>query len=86
MDGTIWGVLVLILVLLLIMLIASWRSTDEIDERDVGANDLSPTFAHAAADEPQRPVQPPEPGQCPDCGTENDPFYTYCRECVTQLP
>ncbi len=24
-------------------------------------------------------------GQCPACGTNNDPFYRYCRECVTLL-
>ncbi|MDQ2052795.1 hypothetical protein RBH26_20350 [Natronolimnohabitans sp. A-GB9] len=26
-----------------------------------------------------------EPGECPTCGTVNDPFYSYCRECVTPL-
>lgn len=25
------------------------------------------------------------PGQCPACGTENDPFYTFCSNCVTPL-
>ncbi|WP_221621678.1 DUF7577 domain-containing protein [Halocatena pleomorpha] len=23
---------------------------------------------------------------CPHCGTENDPIYTYCRNCVRRLP
>lgn len=23
---------------------------------------------------------------CPECGTENDPDYTYCRDCSAQLP
>lgn len=23
---------------------------------------------------------------CPDCGTENDPGYRYCRACVAELP
>lgn len=23
---------------------------------------------------------------CPQCGTENDPLYTYCRNCVHRLP
>ncbi len=22
---------------------------------------------------------------CPDCGTPNDPAYSYCRECVSAL-
>ncbi|NKE37799.1 hypothetical protein GWG54_18730 [Natronococcus sp. JC468] len=28
---------------------------------------------------------PPAPGVCPSCETENDPFYTYCRNCVERL-
>ncbi|WP_281246986.1 DUF7577 domain-containing protein [Natrinema salaciae] len=23
---------------------------------------------------------------CPVCRTENDRFYTYCRECLEELP
>ena len=23
---------------------------------------------------------------CPRCGTENDPDFTYCRNCITKLP
>lgn len=23
---------------------------------------------------------------CPECGTENDPEFTYCRDCVAELP
>lgn len=23
---------------------------------------------------------------CPVCGTENDSYYTFCRNCVTELP
>ena len=22
---------------------------------------------------------------CPDCGTENDPAYTFCRRCIADL-
>jgi hypothetical protein len=25
-------------------------------------------------------------GVCPRCGCENDPFYTFCRDCVGRLP
>lgn len=28
---------------------------------------------------------PSTPGQCLACGTENDPFYTFCSNCVTPL-
>mgnify|MGYP000713571324 CR=1 FL=1 len=24
--------------------------------------------------------------QCPECGTENDPTYRFCRQCVAELP
>ncbi|WP_264182379.1 DUF7577 domain-containing protein [Natrinema amylolyticum] len=24
--------------------------------------------------------------QCPVCRTENDFFYTYCRQCLAELP
>ncbi|MDG5775622.1 hypothetical protein VB773_06385 [Haloarculaceae archaeon H-GB2-1] len=27
-----------------------------------------------------------EAGVCPRCGVENDPFYTFCRECTGKLP
>lgn len=23
---------------------------------------------------------------CPECDTENDPEFTYCRDCVAELP
>jgi len=26
------------------------------------------------------------PGYCPDCGTNNDPDYTVCRNCSSKLP
>ena len=29
--------------------------------------------------------RPPAPGVCPTCETENDPSYTYCRNCVGRL-
>lgn len=28
----------------------------------------------------------PDPGRCPVCGTENDPAYTFCRDCDSRLP
>ncbi|MFB6139624.1 MAG: hypothetical protein ABEJ26_04220 [Halosimplex sp.] len=26
------------------------------------------------------------PGYCPECGTNNDPEYTVCRDCSSRLP
>jgi len=26
------------------------------------------------------------PGYCPECGTNNDPEYTVCRNCSSKLP
>jgi hypothetical protein len=26
------------------------------------------------------------PGYCPECGTNNDPDYTVCRNCSSKLP
>ncbi|MFB6174113.1 MAG: hypothetical protein ABEI39_05660 [Halobacteriales archaeon] len=26
------------------------------------------------------------PGYCPECGTNNDPEYTVCRNCSSRLP
>jgi len=33
-------------------------------------------------------VQQREPGvcRCPECGTENDSSYRFCRQCVAELP
>jgi hypothetical protein len=34
---------------------------------------------------PGPPVVPAAAGECPHCGAENDPAYTYCRNCTRQL-
>lgn len=84
-----WGV---ILVLLMIWF-ASWRAPDEEDDRDTSGQDPSShregtspfmqgTTGRESADEPMTSL---DPGQCPACGTDNNPFYSYCRECVSPL-
>ncbi|WP_275039830.1 DUF7577 domain-containing protein [Natronolimnohabitans innermongolicus] len=31
-------------------------------------------------------TQSEQPVTCRTCGTENEPFYTYCRNCLQTLP
>lgn len=31
------------------------------------------------------PTREPSQGVCPQCGIENDPEYTFCRECLGRL-
>ena len=30
--------------------------------------------------------EPVSAGQCPTCGTTNDLFFTFCRNCLQELP
>lgn len=75
----------------LAVVILHWRAVDTAD-RETDAE------VPADHDETLPPVRPSEirvmgsefgattsPGQCHDCGTDNDPCYTYCRECLTAL-
>ncbi|WP_459884676.1 DUF7577 domain-containing protein [Halostagnicola bangensis] len=29
---------------------------------------------------------PEQPASCPHCGTANDFVFTYCRDCLAELP
>ncbi|WP_449289174.1 DUF7577 domain-containing protein [Natrialba taiwanensis] len=31
-------------------------------------------------------TEPAPQGPCPYCSTENDYFYTFCRNCLQELP
>ena len=38
------------------------------------------------ADPVDHPWDDDEAGVCPHCGSQNDPFYEYCKNCIGQLP
>lgn len=88
-----WG---FVLAIILVVVAALGREADE--ERGRETNDSSEAreppalFAAGMAAqmetmEREMELEPsPEPGYCRFCDTENDPFYTYCRECVSRLP
>lgn len=83
-----WGVgLTCVLVLLLL----PWRATDN-ENRDPHDQDPPETEKTPAAVRPSaaryvgtEPRPPANPGRCHACGTDNDPSFTYCRECLTRL-
>lgn len=71
------------------------RDSQDATDRDRDATDR-PSTERTAEPPPVVPSAPVhegstrtepllEPGECPTCGTVNDPFYSYCRECVTPL-
>lgn len=75
----------------LVVLVLPWSATDAVDRERHGQKP-------AETDEALTPVRPSEmrlagtgygasttPGQCLGCGTDNDPCYTYCRECLARL-
>lgn len=83
-----WGIA---LTCVLAGLILPWSRTDDGNRE---GHDRTP----AEGDETPTPVRPSEiryigtehwtpatPGQCHACGTDNDPCYTYCQECLTPL-
>jgi len=52
-----------------------------------GDGDRVPLAADGAASVSGASVDVVEAGQCPHCGTKNDPdpAFTYCRDCTRQL-
>lgn len=66
------------------------RSDDEEEggASDVDGHPLARPIDHAVPTTPgaeERDGALPDPGLCPSCGRENDPFYTYCGSCVQRL-
>ena len=61
--------------------------------RRMGSDDReTPARATPGAGTESMPVSEPEPAPgeddrvvCTTCGTQNDPAYTFCRECVDPL-
>lgn len=48
----------------------------------------SPVTSNDGGDAGERPIVDPETDvvECPDCGTDNDLGYRFCRNCVNELP
>ncbi|WP_246999294.1 DUF7577 domain-containing protein [Halosolutus gelatinilyticus] len=92
MEGVLWWGLVLALVLVILVLFAPWRASGgeaDRDDPERGSTDIGggPPFVRSAdgVTAVEEPRPPPVPGRCRACGTDNDPFYTFCRECLTPL-
>lgn len=97
MSALVWGLIILVLFPLLQIPILIYV-TRRLDEEDPDDDALTPVTNHYWID-PSDP-QPmssfdsdtTQSGTdsstitCPQCGTENDPLYTYCRNCVRRLP
>ena len=86
MVGPDWALLVLVVYPLvqipLVLYLARWF------ELDGEAPIVTPTRAYwtgQAASEPYAQHSAPAPGRCRRCGTENDPSFTYCENCVAPL-
>lgn len=75
-----------LLLLVLAMAIATHQDNEEFGDadRNLGAPLEEPvaTVGESGDDGEQRSF---DPGTCPGCGTENDPFYTFCRNCVGRI-
>lgn len=98
MSALVWGLIVLALfpLLQIPILIYVARRLDEEDPDDDNAS--TPITNHYWIDpsdpQPVASFDSPTPKSevdsstitCPQCGTENDPIYTYCRNCVCRLP
>lgn len=73
---------VLVLLAILVLGIAAglfvrWTATESSTERPV----LPAQYYSLFHTDPSK-----RPGYCPECGTENDPEFTICRNCSSRLP
>lgn len=89
MDLIVIGGIVLLLGLWSVIVVTRGVEFEDDEESD---RETLPGMWHVASIEQQNEGREPEiesvsppPGQCPACGAENDPFYTYCRSCAGRL-
>lgn len=79
--------------ILLLILVVTWIAPEEDNDQEESDQEPSNSTAEPSSvlheettqQGPTGSVESREPGQCPICGTVNDPFYTFCRECVAPL-
>lgn len=63
------------------------RSGDEEgDETNTPRTTTSTHPAETSHRSRNRGATGPSAVTCPVCGTENDSYYTFCKNCVTELP
>lgn len=96
MDAAIWGIVVLVVFPLLQFpvivylsrrvetdeeLLPSWEYKYPFDSDSTLPSATGEPFAPS----PAGASSPPSTLACPRCGIENDPVFTYCRDCVARL-
>jgi ribosomal protein L40E len=93
MDVLVWGLVVLVVFPLLQMPVILYiaRHVESDDEES-----SQPARTYWNGPEYSRSVQPFDTESsegtdsstvvCPRCGTENDPDFTYCRNCIAKIP
>ncbi|TYL36960.1 hypothetical protein CV102_19600 [Natronococcus pandeyae] len=94
MEGVLWWGFVLAIILVVVTALrreadeeGGGETDDSSEAREPPALFTPGMAAQMETMEREMELEPsPEPGCCRFCNTENDPFYTYCRECVSRLP
>lgn len=93
MDALVWGIVALVIFPLLqmpvIIYIARHIESDDDDESSQPAREYwsGPEYSRSMQSfNAERSEQTDSPTVvCPRCDIENDPQFTYCRNCVTKL-
>ena len=86
-EWVVLGLLLLALAQLVALQYARRLGSDEGDGERPRPTPGTPFETQPDVDE--EPPREPATGtavQCPHCGSENDPAFTYCRECVSPIP
>jgi hypothetical protein len=78
-----WGLFVLAMLFVAVLQFAVWR---RLQRGDVGITDQPAPSDHSHPSEAAaQEASDPDVRLCPQCGTENDVGYDFCRECVASL-
>ncbi|WP_330632659.1 DUF7577 domain-containing protein [Halocatena halophila] len=96
MNTLVWGLVILVLFPLLqipvLLYLARNMEPEEREESDQPPTPATSYWINPGDPQPfvdaDREQSPSDSSvvRCPDCGTDNDPLYTFCRNCVTRLP
>ena len=83
-----WGLFVLALVFIAVLQLVVWR---RLQSGDVGVTENAASRERGypadvpAADDEERTAADPDVTLCPECGSENETGYKFCRECIGML-